>query len=293
MIANAMGADVTDETIPNRPAHLPHGRWLGDFEPLNAAETELVAACSRGDGCKFNNGDRPKVPGVEYTIRAALIRFLVLGGDTAHPVHEKGVQLIGAWIVGELDLEGIKTEADLKLFNCHFDSPLTAQNARLAGLYLSGSLIPGFKADGMVVKGNVFLHKGNFTGAIRLAAAHIGTLVDDVKCWPASGNFLDGLHYDRIAHSTDAATRIDWLKRQHDDHLGEDFKPQPWEQLIKVLREMGHPADAAEVAIAKQKALRKAGKIDGQVRRGLHWIYGALAGFGYKPLRLLYCMTAL
>ena len=350
------GADVTDKSIAKRPPHLPHGRWLGDFEPLNDAEKKLLADCAAGEYCTLNNGKRPKTAGDEYTIRAALIRFLVLGGDAAHPVHEKGVQLEGAWIIGALDLEGVKTEANLFLADCHFVSPLTAIGARLAGLYLNGSTVPGIIADGMVVKGAVFLsdgftahgevklfgaqiggvldcsdatfqncdkdgnavgdalsaegmvvtggvilREGKFTGAIDLATAHIGTLVDDANCWPAKGNIFDGLRYDRIIGPTDAATRIDWLNRQRADQLGTDFKPQPWEQLIKVLREMGHPAEAAEIAIAKQVALRKAGKI-GNAKQPLrqwllywplHKLYGTLAGYGYRPLRLVGWMAML
>ena len=419
------GADVTDKSIAKRPPHLAHGRWLGDFAPLNAAEKKLLAACTRGEFCTLNTGERPKAAGDAYIIRAALIRFLVLGGDAANPVHERGVLLQGAWIIGGLDLVGVKTEAKLLLIDCHFDSPLTAKDARLAGLYLNGSTVPGLdaermvvtggvflragftahgevrllhaqiggslecdsatlqnydtdgnaigntlsadgivvkggvflrdgftahgavrllgaqiggslyciggtfqncdkdgntigkalNADGMVVKGGVFLRGGKFTGAIDLATAHIGTLVDDANCWPANSNFLDGLRYDRIIGPTDAATRIDWLNRQQADYLGADFRPQPWEQLIKVLREMGHPAEAAEVAIAKQVALRKAGKIglrhpssrysgwrlrldkawvggSNIMARAWHRVYGVLAGFGHRPADILVWMVA-
>ncbi len=353
-----------------RPAHLPHGRWLGDFAPLNDAEKKLLAACANGEYCTLNNGKRPEAAGDDYTIRAALIRFLVLGGDAAHPVHERGVQLDGAWIIGALDLEGVKTEGNLVLAHCHFISPLTARDARLAGLYLNGSTVPslnaarmvvtgsvflrdGFTAHGevsllsaqiggslecsdatfqncdkdgnatrnaltaygMVVKGGVILRGGKFTAAIDLSAAHVGTLVDDANCWPATGNIFDGLRYDRIIGPTDAATRIDWLNRQRDDHLGAEFKPQPWEQLIKVLREMGHPAEVAEIAIAKQLAMRAARKIglrhpnprysgwrlrvdkawvgaSNILARAWQRVYGVLAGFGHRPADILVWMVA-
>ena len=364
------GADVTDKSIPKRPPHLPHGRWLGDFAPLNDAEKKLLAACAKGELCIFNKGERPEAAGDAYIIRAALIRFLVLGGDAAHPVHEKGVQLAGAWIIDEIDLDGVKTEANLLLAHCHFVSPLTARDARLAGLYLNGSSVPSLNADrivvtgnvhlragftahgevsllgaqiggvldcsdatfqncdkdgnavgcalsaeGMVVKGGVFLRDGKFTGAINLAAAHIATLVDEASYWSSTGNILSGLRYDGIVGPTDTATRIDWLNRQRDDHLGADFKPQPWEQLIKVLREMGHPAEAAEIAIAKQVAMRAAGKIglrhasprysgwrlrldkawvggSNIMARAWHWVYGVLAGFGHRPADILVWMVA-
>ena len=53
-----------------------------------------------------------------------------------------------------------------------------------------------------------------------------------------------------------------------------------------MLRAIGHPRDARIVAIAKQDRLRRSGKLT----RGfalLHRLYGALMGYGYRPLRLL------
>jgi hypothetical protein len=63
--------------------------------------------------------------------------------------------------------------------------------------------------------------------------------------------------------------------------------------LIRVLRDMGHTHDASAVAIAKQKQLRAAGKIKGRVRSAMHWLYGALSGFGYRPLRTVGWMAGL
>ncbi len=100
---------------PARPANLPKGRWLGDFSPLKPAERKLIAACAAGGGCEFNDGKRPDEAKPAYTIRAALIRFLALGGDTEHPVHEHGVRLAGAWISGPLDLDGATVRFDLQL----------------------------------------------------------------------------------------------------------------------------------------------------------------------------------
>ncbi len=79
--------------------------------------------------------------------------------------------------------------------------------------------------------------------------------------------------------------------QQVENELGDGFAPQPWEQLIKVLREMGHPYEAAQVAIAKQKQLRKAGQIKGRVRNVMHWLYGKLAGYGHRPIWTVYYMT--
>jgi hypothetical protein len=332
---------------PKRPPHLAHGRWLGDLEdeaPLSDAEWALVAACARGEVWEPEgwDGEVPTAATSANTIRASLIRFLLLGGDAEHPVHEEGVTASGAWISGALDIYQARCPVRLALQCCHLAETPNLRAATLPELGLGGSVLPGLHADRLVVTGGCFLCEG-FTasgevrllgaeiggdldcvgatfanadgkafnaqslmvkgglllrgakveGAISLATAHIGTLVDDGHCWQAGGHFLDGLHYDRIIGPTDAASRIAWLKQQYPDHLMSEFKPQPWEQLIKTLREMGHPYDASEVAIAKQDQMRKAGVIRGGVRSVMHWLYGKIAGYGYRPIWTVYWMIGL
>ena len=127
-------------------------------------------------------------------------------------------------------------------------------------------------------------------GAVDLSGMQVPVMCDDSESWEgARGRLvLDGFAYGALGGGapTDAATRIAWLDLQVDLHLGSDFRPQPWEQLIAVLRAMGHPDDARAVAIAKQHRLRRSGKLS----RGaalFHRLYGALMGYGYRPLRLL------
>jgi hypothetical protein len=147
--------------------------------------------------------------------------------------------------------------------------------------------------ESIKVTGGMFLRKAKIEGAVNLADARIGTLVDDESCWAAGGHFLDGLHYDRIAGRTDAETRIRWLERQNASQLdGRDWAPQPWEQLIKTLRDMGHPLEATKVAIAKQERMRRAGKVGGPLAQVLHRLYGLLAGYGYRPLNTVQWMLA-
>jgi hypothetical protein len=80
-----------------RPANLPNGRWLGDLGLLSAAEAHLVASCRDGVDCVFNK-KRPRRATTTNKISAKLLRFLALGGDEAHPVHENGVSIVGGYI---------------------------------------------------------------------------------------------------------------------------------------------------------------------------------------------------
>lgn len=327
---------------PARPKGLAHGRWLGDFPKLSAAEERLVGCCARGEAWEPDrwDGSCPEAASAANTIRAALIRFLALGGDEDHPVCEEGVMMRGSWVTGTLDLHQCHLPWRLSMVHCHFVEVPIFTAARLSELALRKSKLPGLRADrmkvsggvfldegftatgqvrllgasiggvlycdggtftnskgivisadGMKVAGSIFLRKAKIDGAISLTSARIGTLVDDDACWAGGGHVLDGLHYDRIIGPTDAESRIRWLERQRPDQLNsDDWSPQPWEQLIKTLRDMGHPLEATKVAIAKQERMRRAGKVGGRFAQLLHWFYGFLAGYGYRPLKTVRAM---
>ena len=173
------------------------------------------------------------------------------------------VRIVGAWIGGDLDCTGARIEAK--------GNALTLERTRVDG-------------------GFFFQSVNQLEGYVLLDPMRAGSLHDDAASWAlAPGRLLlDGFVYDRLSSSapTDAATRIAWLDSQRPIDLERHFKPQPWEQLIVVLRAMGHPEEARTIAVAKQDRLRKAGKI---VRgaQTLHRLYGLMVGYGYRPMRLL------
>ncbi len=201
--------------------------------------------------------------------------------------------------------------------NVHLNKQFRATGTvRLLGTQIGGNLDCSggqFSAHGLIIQSatiqsNLFLRDIADPVSIDADSARIGVLEDAPTAW-AKGSILNGLVYKSlagIAH-TDAAHRIAWLKKQRHEDLGEDkkkqgFRPQPWKQLQKVLCEMGHEADARLVGIAFEDQLRLADRI-GQITdiskaqniipivrrqclRGLHWLFGTLAGYGYRPMRL-------
>lgn len=361
------------------------GRTLAEFEKdLSPAEKTVLAAARNGEFARLGK-TRPETASDECRLRAGFVRFLALGGDDAAPVHEKGVQIAGGWIDGDMDCEGAVLPHDLILWKCRLDGDLILRGATTRTLNLGGTRLKGIEGDGLETLGSVFLRNGfHATGEVRLLSARIsgvldccggrfenpegvalhcdrietkggvflhnsfhasgearlngariggklacdggrfdnrngvalhcdgatiagtfflregarldgrldlsatkiGSLVDDEACWPKE-MVLDGFSYDRLAGiaPVDAAARLRWLDQQRPSDLGENFKPQPWEQLIKVLREMGHFDAARDIAIEKQNRLRRVGKIRGYVAVPLHWLFGVLAGYGYRPLR--------
>lgn len=179
----------------------------------------------------------------------------------------------GFHATGAVRLLGARIDGDLTCIGGRFDNP--------DGVALA--------CDGATIAGAFFLRKGaHLDGRLHLSAAKIGTLVDDEACWPKE-IVLDGFRYDRFADEApvEAAARLRWLKRQPPSHRGEDFKPQPWEQLIKVLSEMGHLHAAHDIAIEKQNQLYKVAKNRTKLAPALLRVYGVLIGYGYRPSRLV------
>lgn len=157
----------------------PKGRTLAEFQPLQPAETALLQACAEGNVAVVGQ-ERPAEKTEGNAVRASFIRFLALGGDDEAPVHEQGVQLIGAWIEGVLNLQGAVTASNLLLSRSHFESPPELIDAKIAGsLNLFGSLVPGLRADRLQCKSSLVFSAGFIsTGEVRLTSAKIDGILN-------------------------------------------------------------------------------------------------------------------
>lgn len=142
---------------------------------LTAPEQALVAACKAGEPCKLGDGARPEGPDPARTVRAEVLRFLILGGDEGCRVHELGVWLAGAYVRGELDLSFARARGQTVLDRCRFGERPDLQQADLQLLSLDGSALPGLFAEGAQVAGDVFLRDGFAAeGEVRLSGATVG-----------------------------------------------------------------------------------------------------------------------
>ncbi|WP_332697836.1 hypothetical protein [Bosea sp. (in: a-proteobacteria)] len=377
---------------------------LDDFRPLLPAEEEVVAKLLTGNFDRLGDGSRPEQPDPARAVRAAFLRFLMLGGEEGCRPHEKGVRISGAWIKDILDLEACRVFRDIGLNDCHFEAAPILRAAIINRLFLDGSLLPGLqgerlearggiylrgaevtgevnlvqarlggnlecdgatmrassgyalfapslevrnvlargatirgginlsgavlaadldcagavitRAEGVVIeaseienRGSVVLRSARVEGEVRLSAsqiggdmdcsgavlgtagamaldlsrtaikgafflrrdakvdgtlaltgASIGTIHDEAGCWPKKGDLLlNRCRYGAfIDGPVDAESRLDWLARQTPERWGEDFWPQPYEQLASVFREMGHGEDARAVLVVKERLQRQA-----------------------------------
>jgi hypothetical protein len=147
-----------------------------------------------------------------------------------------------------------------------------------------------------------FLRQGaRVNGTLSLAGAELGAILDEPASWPAEGDLVLNrcLCGALLGGATDAAPRLDWLARQSPSRWGEDFWPQPYEHLAKVLREMGHDDDARTVLIAKERLARRArrAQADNPLRWAMLWIndcfLGLTTAYGRMPLLALVWMFVL
>ena len=239
----------------------------------------------------------------------------MLGAQVGGSLECNGAQLDGqggetlwldrAVVKGSVFLQGgFQSSGTVRMRGTQVDGDLSCSGAQLDG----GKQGVALSMEGTQIAGTWFLRPLNapLTG-VELTGCRVERLVDDAASW-GSNLRLDGFVYTQLAGDSpvNASDRIDWLRKQTPDAWGSKqdnggFKPQPWLQLQKVLREMGHLEDARQVAIALEDHRRAIGLVGqtpqtwsawrrmayGKTSVFLHWAFKILIGYGYRPLRLV------
>jgi hypothetical protein len=132
-------------------------------------------------------------------------------------------------------------------------------------------------------------------GALSLNGANLGAIVDEPDCWPVKGDLLLNrcLYGALLGSAVESTSRLDWLSRQTPRRWGEDFWPQPYEQLAAVFGEMGHNEDKRRVLIEKERLARRARRARAHntpIRAVLviqDAVMGITTGYGRLPLLAL------
>ena len=128
-------------------------------------------------------------------------------------------------------------------------------------------------------------------GWFLLTGAQLNTILDNVTTgWPAGG-FLDleGATYTRIrhvGHGNLIEQNISWLSRQFSKGrpTAERFRPQPYEQLSRVLRQHGQAREADAIAVEKIR-MRLAARIDKPWARIFPRLLMLISHHGYSTSR--------
>lgn len=143
---------------------------VSSFEPLSAAETKLIEEATLPNRTVIADGALPDEAHEEVQVRADLIRYLLISA----PLHDKGIRLRGAWITGELDLQGCDCARDISLTSCHLVEAINFTNANLRGLHISGCRLKGLAADNASFSGSVYVRSGtHISGEVSLSGTQI------------------------------------------------------------------------------------------------------------------------
>jgi hypothetical protein len=122
----------------------------------------------------------------EAEVRAGFLRFLAQGGDDAAPVHERRLELHGAYVAGDLDLSGCTIPQPLLFDRCYFGGSILLKDAASRSLNFHGSHVSSIDADSANIRGVLFLHNGFCSeGGVSLTNALV-----EGRLWCKGGRFL-------------------------------------------------------------------------------------------------------
>jgi hypothetical protein len=147
---------------------------------LSAAERLVWEAFPRGDQVDLRSSDsrvddsaggREWCP--ERTVRAEVLKVLLLGARTTEPGYRARLALVGARIAGALDISDAEIGHPLALTGCRFDTTVSLTGTKTHRLDLSGSLLPGLNARQIRVDGDLSMRGCHIHGGLRLGGARI------------------------------------------------------------------------------------------------------------------------
>ncbi len=226
------------------------------------------------------------------------------GGVNGDGQRGDALNLDHAHVAGNVTLDrGFSATGPVRLNQARIDGDLNCSGASFDALgELAWRDAAPLSLERARVGGTLWLtHQTRPLSGASLAGARADTLCDDDSTWGADLT-LDGFTYQRLDATSpvDAGFRLRWLMQQNATHLSQDFRPQPWRQLVKVLRRSERHAAAREVAIELESQRLRIGRVGTGVPRSLRWLargmhrlFGALVGYGHRPLRLVTVMFAL
>jgi hypothetical protein len=134
-------------------------------------------------------------------------------------------------------------------------------------------------------------------GWFLLNGAQLNGIIDNLDSgWPAHGYLdLDGATYERLGNTVGrdlVAGRIAWLRRQFPDGhpTADTFRPQPYEELSRVLRRHGQSQEADAIAVEKIR-MRLTARIDRPWARVVPNLLMLVSHHGYSTGRAMLCFA--
>ncbi|MFF7705392.1 oxidoreductase [Streptomyces lydicus] len=281
----------------------------GSSSPLHRRVTALSLINAHVSGAVNLNGAEITAPREWAVSAGGLVAeggIYCGGGFVAHGE----VRLMGAQLPGGLHMRGARlvgpgrrgvalaldnAVASTLAFSDGFvaDGSVRLRGARISDLTFAGAILNG-PSDGHGPSLDAVLMQAvdfDFTlarppsGIVDLRGAQVSYLHDSDNSWPEVVE-LDGFVYGSIKKAEphewqealrrrdNVARRMAWIRRSP------GYSPQPYEQLAKWYRAIGHDDDARRVLLAKQRHRRRA--LSRPARAWGH-LLDATVGYGYRP----------
>lgn len=236
-----------------------------------------LGACLIGNDIDFSNGLFSNPKGISLCVNGSTVKRSIFFGE-------------GFKSEGEVNLDASTIGRGIECENSQFSNPngiaFSAMSVNVKYILLCDIIPEGslyFKSA--TISGEFYWRNDQIHDqcSLNLESSNIGTLDDEESSWPKKLH-LNGLEYNSFGEQspTDWQSRLKWLNLQDNTK----FTPQPYEQLAKVLNEMGHEHDAHEILIAKQKDRAQRYCI-AHPRRIVHYLSGWTIGYGYRSWQAL------
>jgi len=192
-------------------------------------------------------------------------------------------------VQGSVILRDVRSEGEIRFLGAKINGDFSCTNTIFKSLNKDQYLLSCNSInirDGLFLKGTCKI----LNGKIDLTDAIVGSLNDDENFWEQETLIkaqLDGFKYGHIYGNTSASFRLEKM-------LGKmsKFKPQPYKQLAKVLRNMGHDRDADEVMIALHDKKLELSKESWRYK-AFRKLYKWTSEYGYRPMRTLKIMASI
>ncbi|MEU7785721.1 hypothetical protein [Amycolatopsis sp. NPDC049159] len=258
-------------------------------------------------------------------VRGSLdLSYAQVVNDSGPAVRAIGLEVTGSVFMSGAELTGTGSPGAVQLFGAHIGGNLVMRSAKITNRSGKAFVAGQLRVEGNLNCEGVEASGDDFGGAVSLLGAHIGgdayfrnteitnraglaldlehahvvgkvfllrsTLCSEPdgagRCEDPTLVDLNGFEYGALESSPgQPVSWQDWLHiiRHHTKY----YRPAPYQALASAERGAGHDGNVRRILIAQQKDLhqRAPDSLGNRSTRWFHWLWGALAGYGYLARR--------
>jgi hypothetical protein len=176
-IASAGDSPLTKLAVARFPNLTRAERALLKYAEIDNVDRGAIAICGSSPSPADPTNDPKNANGwsAERNIRAALIEWLCLNPHVNPLVYPKGIRIMGARIVGSLDLSRVQVPFAIVMNNCSIPQRMWLASTDIPYFELDGSDVGEIDAPGMNVHSDLSLSNGfHASGEVNLHGTAIG-----------------------------------------------------------------------------------------------------------------------